>query len=256
MLRFAANLGWLFTEHDFLDRFAAAARAGFRAVEFAAPYAYPPEEIAMRLLDNGLECILINLPMGDRAKGDVGIACRPERRAEFREGVERGIVYAQALGVPRMNVIAGLAHAGEDPVALRATLVENLGYAAAELAKVKLDLLVEPLNDIDTPGFLVTRQAQGVELMNEVRAANFGLQFDLYHVAMMGEEPLAALDRHRAAIRHIQFADAPGRGEPGTGRVDYAPIFERIDGQGYTGWVAAEYRPSRETAQTLSWFVR
>jgi hydroxypyruvate isomerase len=255
MPRFAANLGWLFTEHDFLDRFAAAARAGFRAVEFAAPYAYPPDEIAMRLLDNGLECILINLPMGDRAKGDVGIACRPDRGAEFREGVARGIVYAQALGVPRMNVIAGLSLESDDRAALRATLVENLAYAAQELGKAGLDLLIEPLNDIDTPGFFVTRQSEGVELIGEVGAPNFGLQCDLYHVAMMGEDPTTAFERHRKAIRHMQFADAPGRGEPGRGRIDYAPIFESLDRQGYAGWLAAEYRPSRPTPETLSWFL-
>jgi hydroxypyruvate isomerase len=157
--------------------------------------------------------------------------------------------------VPRMNVIAGLAFEHEQRDALRATLVENLGYAARELGKAGLELLIEPLNDIDTPGFFVTRQSEGVELIREVGARNFGLQCDLYHVAMMGEDPGAAFEQHRTVIRHMQFADAPGRGEPGRGRIDYAPIFERLDRQGYAGWLAAEYRPSRPTAETLSWFL-
>src|SRR5258708_33513432 len=145
MPRFAANLGYLFTEHDFLDRFAAARRAGFRAVEFAAPYAYPPEELAMRLLDNALDCVLINLPIGDRAKGEFGIACRPGREAEFRDGVARAIMYAQALGVPKMNCIAGTAGALDDPARLRETLAANLRLASRELGAAGLDLGIHAL---------------------------------------------------------------------------------------------------------------
>src|SRR5882672_2645086 len=188
MPRFAANLGYLFTEHDFLDRFAAARRAGFRAVEFAAPYAYPPEEIAMRLLDNALECILINLPMGDRAKGDFGIA--------------------------------GTAGALDDPARLRETLVANLRFASRELGAAGLDLVIEPINTTDVPGFFVSRSPEAVEIIAEVGAANLGLQCDLYHTAMMGDDPAQTLERLWSAVRHIQFADAPGRGEPGTGRID------------------------------------
>lgn len=256
MPRFAANLGYLFPEHDFLDRFAAARRAGFRAVEFAAPYAYPPEEIAMRLIDNALECILINLPMGDRAKGDFGIACRPGREAEFRDAVARGIVYAQALGVPKVNCIAGTATEGDDPARLRDILVSNLRFAAAELEAAGLGLVIEPINTFDVPGFFVSRSPQAVAIIAEVGAGNLGLQCDIYHTAMMGDDPAATLQSVWPAVRHIQFADAPGRGEPGTGKIDFPPLFALIDHLGYDGWVSAEYRPTRPTAQTLSGFLR
>lgn len=256
MPRFAANLGYLFLEHDFLDRFAAARRAGFRAVEFAAPYAYPPEEIAMRLIDNALECILINLPSGDRAKGDFGIACRPGRETEFREGVARAITYAHALGVLKVNCISGTAGGDEDPAKLRRTLVTNLRYAARQLAAEDLNLLIEPINTTDVPGFFVPRSSQAVEIINEVGDANLGLQCDIYHTVMMGEDPAATLESLWSKVRHIQFADAPGRGEPGTGKIDFPPLFALIDGLGYDGWVSAEYRPSRPTPETVASFLR
>ena len=256
MPRFAANLGFLFTEHDFLDRFAHAARAGFRAVEFAAPYAYPPQEIAMRLIDNGLECILINLPMGDREKGDFGIACYEEREREFRDGVARGITYARALGVPMLNCIAGLVRAGDDPARLRATLIRNLRFAAAEFKAAGLDLVIEPLNTVDRPGFLIPRSADAAAIIVDVDAQSLGLQCDLYHTAMMGDDPAATLQSLKQVIRHVQFADAPGRGEPGTGKIAFAPLFALLDRIEYRGWVSAEYRPTRATPETLSWFVR
>ena len=256
MPRFAANLGFLFTEHAFLDRFAAARAAGFRAVEFAQPYAYPPAEIAAHLRDNGLEMILANLPMGDRAKGDFGIACRPGREAEFRAGVARGIEYAHALGLPRMNCISGTAAPGEDGGRLRETLISNLRYAAGEFKAAGLQLVVEPINTHDIPGFFVSRQPEGVAILEEVDAENAGLQFDLYHTAMMGDDPATLLAQCWPWIRRIQFADAPGRGEPGTGRIDFAPLFALIDSLGYTGWVSAEYRPQRRTEETLSTFLR
>jgi hydroxypyruvate isomerase len=255
MPRFAANLGYLFTEHDFLDRFAAARRAGFAAVEFASPYAYPPEEIAMRLIDNGLACILINLPMGDRSKGDFGIACRPGREAEFRDSIDRGISYARALGVPKVNCISGTIAAGEDPARLRDTLVSNLRVAVREFRSAGLELVLEPINNVDVPGFFVPRCGEAIDVIRAVGADNFGLQCDLYHAAMMGEDPGATFERFFADVRHVQFADAPGRGEPGTGKIDFPPIFALIDRLGYPGWVSAEYRPSRPTAETVGTFL-
>lgn len=255
MPRFAANLGFLFTEQDFLDRFAAASRAGFRAVEFAAPYPYPPEELAMRLLDNGLQCILINLPMGDRAKGDIGIACRPERVEEFRLSVARGISYAHALGVPKLNVISGVAKPGDDPAAVRKTLVENVRFAAREFKREGLDLVIEPLNLQDAPDFVLPRARDAIEVIEEAGADNVGLQFDLYHSAMMGEDVARSLESAWPHVRHLQFADAPGRHEPGTGRTDFASLFKLIDRLGYKGWVSAEYRPSRATIETISSFM-
>jgi hydroxypyruvate isomerase len=254
--RFAANLGFLFTEHAFLERFARARQAGFDAVEFAAPYGYPAAEIAARLAENGLACILINLPMGDRAKGDYGIACRPGREHEFRESVARGIEYAQALGVPKVNCISGVALPGEDRAALRRILVENLRFAAREFKAAGLDLVVEPLNSVDVPGFLIPRVPEMLEILDAVGADNAGLQFDIYHTEMMGDDAFELLGEAAPRIRHIQFADAPGRGEPGTGRLDFARLFARIDAVGYTGWVSAEYRPTRPTQATLSWLAQ
>ena len=255
MPRFAANLGFLFPDRDFLDRFAAARAAGFAAVEFAIPYLYEPEALAARLRDNRLECVLMNLPMGDRSRGDYGLACRPERQREFREGVARAIGYATALGCPRMNCLAGMAREGEDRSRLRETLLDNVRFAAAEFKQAGLELLMEPLNDRDVPGFLLPRHADVVAVLEEVAAVNTGLQLDLYHAAMMGDDPAAVLHEFGRWVRHIQFADAPGRGEPGTGRVPLADLFARIDASGYRGWVSAEYRPTRRTEDTLSAFL-
>ena len=255
MLRFAANLGFLFTEHPFLDRFAAARAAGFDAVEFAAPYLHPAGELAKRLADNGLECELFNLPLGELAGGPTaGIACRPERVAQFREGVALGLEYAEALGTRRINCITGIAHEGDDARELQRTLVENLRFAAGELARSGRELVIEPINTHDAPGFFVATADHGANVVSEVAAANFGLQCDLYHTQMMGDDPAAILARLAGVIRHIQFADVPGRHEPGTGTMDYARLFEAIDGLGYKGWVAAEYRPSKPTRETLHWF--
>jgi len=251
-VNFAANLGYLFTEHDFLDRFAAAAACGFSAVEFAAPYAYAPSELARRLRDNALQCVLFNLPMG--APGSFGLGCRPERGGEFREGVGRALDYASALGTRRINCIAGVLRQGDDPEHCEATLVENLRFAAGELAAKGIELVIEPINSRDVPGFLVPTCDRAAEVIARCGVPNLYLQCDLYHAAMMDEDPSSILSRHRAIVRHIQFADAPGRGEPGTGQVDFARHFATIEAIGYEGWVSAEYRPTRATAETLHWF--
>lgn len=253
MPRFAANLKWLFTEHDFLDRFGRASAAGFRAVEFPSPYEHSPAELAARLDQHGLECVLFNLPSGDVAKGDFGIACRPERRAEFRAGVARALDYAAVLGNTRLTCIAGKAAEGEDRATLERTLVENLRYAARELRQAGVELLVEPINSHDVPGFLVPRSPQVAAIIERVDDDNVGLQCDLYHTAMMGDDPQAMLAGLMPVIRHIQFADAPGRGEPGQGRLDFPGLFAAIDASGYPGWISAEYRPSKRTEDTLHW---
>jgi hydroxypyruvate isomerase len=252
MPRFAANLGFLFPEHDFLDRFAAAREAGFAAVEFAAPYPHPAREIATRLRDNGLECILFNLPMG--APGTFGLGCRPERVAEFNEGVERALEYAAELGTRRINCISGTVADGEDRTLCEGTLVANLRHAAERLCAAGIELVIEPINSRDVPGFFVPTVARAAQVIGAVGAPGLGLQCDLYHTAMMGDEPSSILSTHRGIIRHIQFADVPGRHEPGTGMLDFAHLFGTIDRIGYAGWVSAEYRPSRATRQTLHWF--
>ena len=253
MPRFAANLGWLFTEHSFLDRFAAARAAGFTAVEFASPYGHSAGEIAERLETHGLRCILFNLPMGDKSKGDMGIACRPGREGEFRDGVARAIDYAKALGCARVNCISGKALPGEDRLALRERLVSNLRFAARELKGAGLELVVEPLNDIDNPHFILPRSPEMAAVIAEVAEPNVGLQCDIYHTVMMKDDPAAMLQALRPVIRHVQFADAPGRGEPGTGRIDFPPLFALLDRIGYDGWVSAEYKPSKRTEETLAW---
>jgi hydroxypyruvate isomerase len=253
-MRFAANLGWLFKEHAFLDRFAAAARTGFRGVEYAQPYEFAASDVAARLRDNGLQCVLINMPMG--GKGEFGIANRPGREAEFRDGVARGIAYAHAIGAPKLNCICGTAKPGEDHEAMRATLISNLRFAAKEFKAAGLDLMLEYINSHDIAGFFVSRAGEAARIIDEVGAENLYMQCDLYHTVMMGDDPAAILREHRARIRHIQFADAPGRGEPGTGRIDFAPLFAQIDAMGYAGWVSAEYRPSKPTAETVAGFLR
>lgn len=253
MPRFAANLSFLFAEHDFLARFGAAARAGFRAVEFHSPYEHAGAQIAARLAAEGLECVLFNLPMGERAAGDFGIACLPGREAEFRAGVAKALDYARALACPRLNCIAGRVPAGADRARFQATLAANLGFAARECAREGVDLVVEPINTVDVPGFALASSAEAMALIAEVEG--LGLQYDLYHMAMMGEDLAAGLDRLAPAIRHVQFADAPGRHEPGTGRIDFRGLFARLDANGYRGWVSAEYRPSRRTEQTLGWLA-
>lgn len=253
MPRFAANLGWLFPEHPFLDRFGAAKRAGFGAVEFAVPYDHRAEEIGARLREHALECILFNVPSGDKSKGDFGLACRPERVAEFRAGVASAIEYARVLKTPRLNVIAGLAREGDDPRELHAAFVANLRYAAREAGRAGLQLVMEPINSVDFPGYFFPRCPPAAALLAEVGADNFGLQCDLYHVAMMGDDPAGTLERLRPVIRHVQFADVPGRGEPGTGSLPLAALFAQLDRDGYAGWTAAEYKPSRRTEDTLAW---
>jgi hydroxypyruvate isomerase len=200
--------------------------------------------------------VLFNLPSGDRNRGDFGIACRPERESEFRAGVGRAIGYARTLGVRQVNCISGRIGTGEEREALMRTLTGNLRYAAREFRAAGMDLLIEPINTHDVPGFLVPTSPEAARLIEEVGEPNFFLQCDLYHTAMMGDDGAAILESLAPVIRHIQFADAPGRGEPGSGKVDLHGLFARIDASGYAGWVSAEYRPSVRTEDTLGWFAR
>lgn len=253
MPRFAANLSMLFTERPFLDRFAAAAQAGFAAVECQFPYDWPVEAIREQLDACGLPLVLHNLPAGDWSGGERGIACLPGREVEFRAGVVRAVDYAGVLGVPRLNCLAGLRPAEAVDTALRRTLVANLRHAAAVLADAGMDLLIEPINDRDMPGFWLSRWPVALELIEAVGATNLKLQFDAYHVAAMGESPLAALRACIDHVGHIQVADHPGRHEPGTGAIDCAALFAGIDALGYGGHVGAEYLPATTTESGLDW---
>ncbi len=253
MLRFAANVSMLFTEAPFLDRFELAARAGFAAVECQFPYEAPAAEIRARLDDLGLAMVLHNLPPGDWAAGDRGLACLPHRVAEFRAGVPRAIAYAQAMGVTQVNCLAGLAPAGADAAALRTTLVDNLRFAARVFAGEGLSLLLEPINTFDMPGFFVNRTPQAVALLDEVGEANAYVQYDAYHAQRMEGELAATLASYLPRIAHVQVADNPGRHEPGTGEIRFEFLFAELERLGYTGWIGCEYKPSGRTDAGLHW---
>ena len=256
MPRFAANLTMLFTEHPFLHRFEHAAQAGFDAVEFLFPYAYSAEEIKQQLDRHGLKLVLHNLPPGDWDAGERGIACHPDRVAEFRAGVAQGITYAKALGVGQLNCLAGKAPADVPDAVLRKTLVENLRFAAAALKDAGLRLLIEPINTFDIPGFYLNRTAQAVGVLDEVGADNAFVQYDIYHAQRMEGELAATLQKYLPRIGHIQLADNPGRNEPGSGEINYPFLFAHLDRIGYSGWIGCEYKPAATTEAGLGWRER
>lgn len=253
MPRFAANLTMLFNEVPFLDRFERAAKAGFTAVEFLFPYAHTAAEIKSRLEANRLELVLHNLPPGNWDGGERGVGCHPDRVAEFRQGVAKGIEYARALGAPQLNCLAGKVPAGVDAATLRSTFVANLRYAAGEFKKAGLKLLIEPINFYDIPGFYLNTTAQALSILDEVGADNAYVQYDIYHAQRMEGELAATLSKHLARIAHMQLADNPGRNEPGTGEINYEFLFAHIDRIGYTGWIGCEYKPAGATEDGLGW---
>lgn len=245
----------LYPEHSFADRFAAAAADGFKAVEYVGAYDRAPEELA-RLLDaHGLEQALFNLPAGDWEAGERGIACHPDRRAEFRDSVETAIAYAKATGCTRVNCLAGIAPVDAARADLEAVLVENLRYAAPRLGADGIRLLVEPINPGDIPGFLVNTSADYERIAAAVADENLWLQYDFYHMQVLRGDLIREFRRLQARIAHVQFADVPGRHQPGTGEINYGPIFAALDAAGYDGWVGAEYRPLGTTSQSLGWMA-
>jgi hydroxypyruvate isomerase len=246
----------LYTEHAFLDRFEPAAKAGFKAVEFLFPYAFSAADIKARLNGNGLQLVLHNLPAGDWEAGERGIACQPDRVEEFRAGVAQAIAYAQVLGVGQLNCLAGKTPAGASDAVLRKTFVGNLRYAASELKKAGLKLLIEPINTFDIPGFYLNRTAQALDILDEVGANNAFVQYDIYHAQRMEGEVAATIQKHLARIAHIQLADNPGRNEPGTGEINYAFLFTHLDRLGYGGWIGCEYKPASTTDAGLGWRQR
>lgn len=255
MTKLAANLTMLFNEVDFLDRFGHAARAGFRGVEFLFPYAYRAEDIADRLDSWRLKLVLHNLPAGDWAGGERGIACHPGREAEFRDGVGMAIDYAKSLGARQLNCLAGIVPPGVAPEAAHATLVANLGYAAGALAREGIDLLIEPINTFDIPGFFLHGTRQALAIIDQTGADNLFLQYDIYHMQRMEGELTATIKANLARIRHIQLADNPGRFEPGTGEINYRYLLGMLDEIGYAGWIGCEYKPQAGTAEGLGWMA-
>jgi len=252
MLKFAANLSFLFADAPFLDRFARAAAAGFKGVEYMFPYAYAKEDLAERLQAHGLEQVLFNLPAGDWEAGERGIACHPGRVAEFRAGVAQALEYADALGCRRLNCLAGLAPAGVPEAELRATFIANLRWADSCLAPRGIQLLAEPINSrVDMPGFWLDRPAKGLAVLAEAGVGR--LQYDLYHAQIMEGDLARFLETHLERIGHLQIADNPGRHEPGSGEIHYPYLFRRLEALGYTGWVGCEYKPQGSTEAGLGW---
>jgi hydroxypyruvate isomerase len=256
MPKFAANLTMLFNEVPFLERFERAAKAGFEAVEFLFPYAWPAAEIKSRLDAHRLKLVLHNLPPGDWDAGERGIGCHPDRVDEFRAGVGKAIEYARALGVPQLNCLAGKVPAGVDDATLRKTFVANLKFAAGELKKAGLKLLIEPINIFDIPGFYLNHTAQAASILDEVGADNAFIQYDIYHAQRMEGELSATIQKYLPRIAHMQLADNPGRNEPGTGEINYAFLFAHIDRIGYGGWIGCEYKPAAATEAGLGWRQR
>lgn len=250
MPRLAANISYLFTEFDFLDRFAAARDAGFSAVEWHFPYDHEKAELTQRLADNGLRCALFNLPSGDWRAGERGIACLLDRVSEFEDGVGRAIDYAKALNCPRINCLAGVAPDNDES---RHTFVTNLRYAALRTAEAGITLLIEPINTIDIPGFALNRSAQALSIIEQVGVENLMLLLDIYHVRIMEDDPAAIIEASHGRIGHIQIVDVPGRHEPGTGDIDCPALFDLLDRTGYEGWVGCEYIPATTTAEGLGW---
>ncbi len=253
MPRFAANLTMMFTETAFLQRFAAASEAGFEAVEFLFPYAFEASRIAGELAAHRLQLVLHNLPAGDWDGGERGIACHPSRVGEFRSGVARAIEYATALRCPRVNCLAGIAPPGESLELVLSTLVENLRYAAGELQRAGIELLLEPVNTRDVPGFFVSRTDQALAVLDLVGSDNLRLQFDIYHAQVMEGDLARSIEAGLERIGHLQVADNPGRHEPGTGEINYPYLFARLDALGYAGWIGCEYKPAAATEAGLGW---
>jgi hydroxypyruvate isomerase len=245
MPRFAANLSMLYNEHGFLDRFAAAAADGFTAVEYLFPYAFTAADLAARLRDNGLQQVLFNGPPGDWDAGARGMACLPGREDEFKRGVEQALGYAAALHCPRVHLMAGLAPPGAERARLRATYVANLAWAATQAAAQGVDILIEPINARDIPGFFLNRQDQAHEVVAEVGAANLKVQMDLYHCQIVEGDLARKIEKYlpSGAVGHMQIAGVPERNEPDLGEINHPYLFELIDRLGWGGWIGCEYRP-------------
>jgi hydroxypyruvate isomerase len=265
MPKFAANLSMLYPELDFLDRFEAAARDGFRAVEYLFPYAYEASELAARLKAHGLQQVLFNAPPGNWEDGERGLACLPGREAEFRDGIGQALAYAKALACPRVHVMAGLVPAGQTRDSLRTTYVDNLRWAAAQAAAQGVDLLLEPINLRDIPGFFLNRQDGAHELIAEIGAANVKVQFDLYHCQIVEGDVAMKIRQYlpTGRVGHFQIAGVPERHEPDVGEMNYPYLFKVIDEVaqqcGWDGWVGCEYRPARGaqaggTSDGLGWY--
>ncbi|MGJ4956939.1 hydroxypyruvate isomerase [Bradyrhizobium sp. HKCCYLRH2015] len=255
MPRFAANLTMLFNELPFMERFAAAKAAGFSGVEYLFPYEFDKAELREQLARHGLTQVMHNLPAGNWAAGERGIAILPDRVDDFRDGVRRAIEYARALDCRQLNCLVGIAPDDADPRELNQVLVRNLRFAAIALKAQGIKLLIEPINTLDIPGFFLNRTAQALQLISDVESDNLFVQYDIYHMQIMEGDLARTLQKHLARIAHIQLADNPGRHEPGSGEINYPFLFRHLDAIGYSGWIGCEYKPLTTTADGLGWMT-
>ncbi|MGW7619260.1 2-oxo-tetronate isomerase [Streptomyces antimycoticus] len=255
MPRFAANLSMMYTEHDFLDRFAAASADGFESVEYLFPYAYAAAELRRRLDDHGLRQVLFNAPPGAWESGERGLAALPGREAEVRSGVERALEYAAELGCPRVHMMAGLVGPAQDPAEHRDTYLANLAWAAERAAAAGVDILIEPINGRDMPGYFLSRQAEAHTVVREVGAPNLKVQLDLYHCQIVEGDLTTTLRRDlpTGRVGHLQIAGVPDRHEPDRGELDIRHLFGVIDELGFDGWIGCEYIPRAGTSEGLGW---
>ncbi len=253
MPRFCANLTMLWNELDFMERFGAAARAGFKGVEYLFPYDHDKNRLAAELKKHGLAQVLHNLPAGDWAKGERGIGCHPSRIGEFQDGVGKAIEYATALGCKQLNCLAGIAPAEVAPEKTRETLVSNLRFSAGKLKAAGIKLLTEPVNTRDIPGFYLNTSKQALDIIKDVGSDNLFLQYDIYHMQIMEGDLARTIEENLRLIPHMQLADNPGRNEPGTGEINFGFLFQHIDRIGYRGWIGCEYKPLASTDAGLGW---
>lgn len=256
MPKFSANLSMLFTEVEFMQRFARAKQQGFSAVEFMFPYDYPADSLRNELSEHQLTQVLHNLPAGDWAKGERGIACLPGREAEFRDGVGLAIDYAHALGCGQINCLIGNPDSTEDRHKTDERVMANLSYAATALARENIRLLIEPINQYDMPNFYLQNSRQAIDLIDTVGNPNIYLQYDVYHMQRAEGELTHTLKRLLPKIGHIQVADNPGRHEPGSGEINYDYLFRALDNMAYPGWIGCEYAPQTTTESGLSWIKK
>jgi hydroxypyruvate isomerase len=253
MPRLAANLSMMFNEVPFLERFTAARKAGFEGVEFLFPYEYPAAELRSRMVGEGLTQVLFNMPPGDWANGERGLAALPGRQSEFKEGVKRALDYAATLECRRVHCMAGIVPAGVSQVTAAAVYAANLSWAAEQARPEGVKLMLEPINHRDMPGYFLNTEAQGAAFVEAIGKDRLGLQFDLYHVQITEGDITKRMEQFMPVIDHMQIADVPARNEPGTGEIGWEFVFRRIDELGYMGWVGCEYRPAGDTVAGLSW---
>jgi len=256
MPKFAANLSFMFQEVGFLDRFASAAACGFKAVEYLTPYDHPPEIIAQQLNRHGLQQALFNMPPGDWAAGERGIAALSGREPEFRDGVEQALVYAKATKCRLLHAMAGVLPAGHDRAEAEWGYLTNLRHAADRLAGEGITLVIEPINTRDIPGYFLNTTSQAMSIIERVGHPNLKLQLDLYHVQIMEGDLAHRIRALAGCYPHVQIAGNPGRHEPDIGEINYPYLFDLLDELGYSGWIGCEYRPKGETRAGLGWIRR